>query len=94
MSATFFRRLARLIPLSLCICLIAYSGAAAQCNIVFSEDFESGSLDGNWVPFHEFGNWTTSGFETRPEFVHSGKKSFRLRMPREVHDRSAPGRTQ
>lgn len=56
--------------------LYALTPAAAQ--VVFSEDFESGSLEGNWIPFHEFGDSITSGFEHRPEYVHSGKASFRL----------------
>ncbi len=64
--------------LSLGFFLLLQAELSAQCETIMTEDFESGSLAGKWIPFHEFGSWETSGFERRPEFVHSGKISFRL----------------
>ncbi|HUU27172.1 MAG TPA: hypothetical protein VM123_05100 [archaeon] len=50
----------------------------AEGRTIFSEDFESGSLEGNWVLYHEFGDSVTSGFEHRPQYVHLGRASYRL----------------
>ncbi len=44
--------------------------------IVFSEDFESGTLGNRWERYKD--DPARGGFETRPEHVHSGKKSYRL----------------
>lgn len=58
--------------------LLVSSPGWARDRVIFSEDFESGSLEGNWVRYFEFGDSITSGFEHRPEYVHSGKASYRL----------------
>lgn len=50
----------------------------ANARKIFVEDFESGSLEGKWVPYHEFGDSVNSGFEYDPEHVHRGRASFRL----------------
>lgn len=46
--------------------------------MILDENFDDGVLEGDWVLYHEFGDSLSSGFETRPEYVHSGTKSFRL----------------
>ncbi len=64
-----------------CALLLAALLAAdlrAQGRTLFREDFESGSLEDSWLPYHEFGDSATSGFERNPEHVHRGKTSFRL----------------
>jgi len=50
------------------------SPAASQ--VVLSEDFESGSLGKDWERYKE--DSIRGGFETRSEYVHSGKKSYRI----------------
>ena len=44
--------------------------------VVLSEDFESGSLGQEWERYRD--DPVRGDFETRPEYVHSGKKSYRL----------------
>ena len=50
----------------------------SRAEVILKEDFESGNLTGDWVLYWEFGDSLTSGWETRPEYVRSGKQSFRL----------------
>ncbi len=50
--------------------------APEDSGVVMSEDFESGSLGDGWERYR---NDTARGdFEMRPEYVHTGKKSYRL----------------
>ncbi len=50
--------------------------APDDSRVVMSEDFESGSLGDGWERYR---NDTARGdFEMRPEYVHTGKKSYRL----------------
>lgn len=62
----------------LTIFFLAVTRVSAAGQVVFAEDFESGSLEGNWVLYHEFGDSINSGFEHDPLHVHSGKASYRL----------------
>ncbi len=62
----------------LALCLLIGIRGSVSGQVVFSEDFESGSLEGNWVLYHEFGDSVNSGFEHQPRHVHSGKSSYRL----------------
>ena len=67
--------------LSLYLVLLAagvfFSGARGE--VIFSEDFESGSLGEKWERYREGQEY--GGFETRAEFVHSGKMSYRVTAP-------------
>jgi hypothetical protein len=47
--------------------------------VIFSEDFESGSLGNRWERYREGPEY--GGFETRPENVNSGKMSFKINAP-------------
>jgi len=49
---------------------------SARCEIVFSEDFESGNLGDRWEKYTE--DPARGDFETRPVNVHSGKRSYRI----------------
>lgn len=53
--------------------------AAALGQVVFQEDFESGELGNRWERYSE--DPARGGFETRPRYVHSGKKSYRISAP-------------
>ena len=50
-----------------------------RAEVVFSDDFEDMDLGDDWVMLHD--DSVHLGFETRPEFVHSGKASFRITAP-------------
>jgi hypothetical protein len=73
-----FPRMVKLtLPLTAAFCvMLLFSPANAK--VILDEGFESGRLTGDWVYYWEFGDSVNSGWETRPEFVHSGKQSFRL----------------
>lgn len=47
-----------------------------RAEVIFSEDFESGTLGERWERYSE--DPALSGFEERDSLVHSGKKSFRI----------------
>jgi hypothetical protein len=65
--------------------------AAAQGQVVFSDDFESGSLGDRWERRSE--DPARGGFESRPEFVHGGSKSYRVSSPKFVGEgRNLDGR--
>jgi len=51
----------------------------AHSEVILSEDFESGALGDRWERYKE--DPVLGGFEKRPKYVHSGKKSYRLTAP-------------
>ncbi len=51
----------------------------ARGEIVFSEDFESGTLGDRWEKYKD--DPALSDFETRPVNVHAGKRSYRISAP-------------
>ena len=53
--------------------------AAALGQVVLSEDFESGVLGERWEKYSE--DPVRGGAETRPQYVHGGKKSYRISAP-------------
>lgn len=53
--------------------------AAASGQVVFREDFESGVLGEKWERYRD--DPARGGVETRPEYVHSGKYSYRISAP-------------
>ncbi len=69
------RRLSIILALA---ALFTVTAGSAGAEVIFSEDFESETLEGNWVMYHEFGDSINSGFEKRKRYVHGGGKSFRL----------------
>ncbi|HUU28859.1 MAG TPA: hypothetical protein VM123_13695 [archaeon] len=62
-----------LLQAALILGLFCYPAAS---EVILSEDFESGSLGDKWEKYNE--DPARGGFETRPDYVHSGKKSYRL----------------
>ena len=67
---------------------ISFSGALlaavifcslVQGEVIFSEDFESGSLGERWEKYSD--DPARGGFETRAGYVHSGSKSYRISAP-------------
>lgn len=58
-----------------CLAFVMLS-VPARGEIIFSEDFESGSLGGRWEKLSE--DPGRGDFEYRSEHVHSGKASFRI----------------
>jgi hypothetical protein len=53
--------------------------AAALGQVVFSEDFESGVLGERWEKYSE--DPVRGGIETRAQYVHGGKQSYRISAP-------------
>lgn len=53
--------------------------AAASGQVVLREDFESGVLGEKWERYRD--DPVRGGVETRPEYVHSGKYSYRISAP-------------
>jgi hypothetical protein len=58
---------------------VALFCAAASGEIILSEDFESDVLHERWEKYR--GDPARGGFETRPDYVYSGKKSYRISAP-------------
>ncbi len=65
------------IAVTMTLCFGLFSALGAE--IIFSEDFEDLDLGEHWEILHE--DSAHAGFETRGEFVRSGKASFRLTAP-------------
>lgn len=65
-------------------CVLLILAAALFCprlrgEVIFSEDFESGSLGDRWEKYREGREY--GGFETRPGYVNSGEMSYRITAP-------------
>ena len=66
-------------------------GVSARAEVILREDFESGTLGDRWERYKD--DPVLGDFETRPEFVHSGKKSYRSTRPANLGEgRVANGR--
>lgn len=53
-----------------------FTAPGIRAEVILHEDFESGELGSRWERGKE--DPARGDFETRPEFVHSGRKSYRL----------------
>lgn len=61
---------------SLFIAAVVFFCPLLRGEVVFQEDFESGTLGQRWEWYKD--DPARGDFETRPAFVHSGSKSYRL----------------